>query len=329
VWRLNAAKERRLLRGHGGGIPCLAFNHDSRLMASGSKDCTVRLWDGASGKLLSTFKAAGPVQSLAFSADGGLLALGFWGVENRGIQILEAHTQRLLLSADHDVGQIHALAFFEHDGQQYLAGCGESGFSTWILQKGGSRSGGLVLRSTMHQDAKRCLSLAVGAALDTRWIAWVREDRKIGLWDVKNSCAGKLTAPLMNQGWHGLAFFPEGERLAFVSHTGAAEIWDVAGNKRLFQLGDENQFHAPHIALSKDGAWFAGLLEPDVVSIWSTADRRLLYSFRPEQSTVWSLAWSHSGDRLAVGLSDGGLVVWDIPTIHAELARIGLESPQD
>jgi WD40 repeat protein len=58
------------------------------------------------------------------------------------------------------------------------------------------------------------------------------------------------------------------------------------------------------------------------------SDRKLLYSFRPEQSEVWSLDWSSDGDRLAVGLSDGGLVVWDLPTVEAELARIGLESSQ-
>jgi WD40 repeat protein len=133
----------------------------------------------------------------------------------------------------------------------------------------------------------------------------------------------------MNQGWHGLAFYPDGQRLAFVSNTGAAEIWDVASDKRLFQLGDKNRFHAPHIALNKDGTRFAGLLQSDVVSIWNTSDRKMLYSFRPEQSEVWSLAWSPEGDRLAVGLSDGGLVVWDLPAIETELARIGLKSPED
>ena len=185
------------------------------------------------------------------------------------------------------------------------------------------------MTSTMHQVANRSLSLAVSPGPDPHWIAWVRDDRKIDLWDVQNSRAGKLSAPLMNQGWHGLAFYPDGKRLAFVSHTGAAEIWDVAADKRSFQLGEENQFHAPHIALSKDGTRFAGLLQPDVVSIWDASVRKMLYSFRPEQSEVWSMAWSPKGDQLAVGLSDGGLVLWDLPIIEAELARIGLERPHD
>ena len=329
VWRLDAAKERRVLQGHDGGVPCLAFNGDRSLLVSGSKDRTVRLWNPASGKPLSTFKAAGPVQSLAFSANGRLLAVGFWSGKDRGIQIRDTRTLEVLLSADHDVGEIYGLALFERGGQQYVVACGASGFSTWILEDSGSKAGGLRLRPTVHQEANRCLSLAVSPGPDVRWIAWVRADRKIELWDIQNSHAGKLTAPPMNQGWHGLAFFPDGQRLAFVSHTGAAEIWDVTEDKRSFQLGDENRFHAPHVALSKDGTRFASLLQPDVVSVWSTSDRKMLYSFRPEQSEVWSLAWSPAGDRLAVGLSDGGLVVWDLPTIETELARIGLESRQD
>jgi WD40 repeat protein len=210
-----------------------------------------------------------------------------------------------------------------------VAACGDSGFSTWMLKSSGAKPGGLALIPTTHQEASRCLSLAVSPGPDARWIAWVRNDTKVELWDIQNSCAAKLSAPPMSQGWHGLDFFPDGHRLAFVSHAGTAEIWDVAADKRSFQLGDENPFHAPILALSKDGTRFAGILESDVVSIWNTSNRKMLYAFRPEQSEVWSLAWTPKGDRLAVGLSDGGLVVWDLPAIETELAGIGLEIPQD
>jgi WD40 repeat protein len=327
VWRLDAAKEKQVLLGHAGGIPCLAFNQDSSLLASGSKDRTAGLWDSASGRLLKTFEVAGPVQSVAFSANGRQLAVGFWGKKDPGgIQVLDVRTRRVLVSAEDDVGQINSLAFFEHDGKQYLAGCGDSGFSTWILEADPSKPGGRVLKPTRHKKAERCLFLAVSP--DQRWIAWVRDGKDIALWDIQDSQARELNTPAMNQGWHGLAFYPDG-RLTFVSHTLAVEIWDVEGKRPSSQLGAADQFHAPHIALSKDGSRFAGLLQPDVVSVWSTSDRKMLYSFRPEQSDIWSLAWSHDGNRLAVGLADGGLVVWDLPTIQTELARIGLEKPQD
>ncbi len=45
VWELATAKLRRTLRGHRGPVTALAFAPDSRLLASGSEDTTVLIWD--------------------------------------------------------------------------------------------------------------------------------------------------------------------------------------------------------------------------------------------------------------------------------------------
>ena len=43
------------------------------------------------------------------------------------------------------------------------------------------------------------------------------------------------------------------------------------------------------------------------------------------RSTVWPLAWSPSRDLLTIGLSDGELVIWNVPHIRSQLAQIGLD----
>ena len=128
----------------------------------------------------------------------------------------------------------------------------------------------------------------------------------------------------MNQGWHGLAFDSTSANLVFVSDQGMAEFWDVSRDARSFHLGETGHFKAPQIAVSPDGNWLAGLVAPDVVEVWNIRQRKRVYWFRPERSAVWSLAWSRDNQSLAVGFSDGGLVIWSLSMIRDELQQMGL-----
>jgi WD40 repeat protein len=59
-------------------VASLAFSPDGRTLAAGSAN-TIRLWDFASGKLLSIVTGhSGAIMSVAFSPDGRTLASGSW-----------------------------------------------------------------------------------------------------------------------------------------------------------------------------------------------------------------------------------------------------------
>ena len=63
------------LKGHGKGVTTVAFSRDGKLLASGSTDNTIRIWDVAAKRELRTLAGhTSNVESIDFSPDGRLLA---------------------------------------------------------------------------------------------------------------------------------------------------------------------------------------------------------------------------------------------------------------
>jgi len=67
----------RTLEGHTDWVNSVSFSPDGRLLASGSWDKTIKLWEVATGQEVRTIKGhTSGVLSVAFSPDGRLLASG-------------------------------------------------------------------------------------------------------------------------------------------------------------------------------------------------------------------------------------------------------------
>src|SRR5687767_1828584 len=70
----------RTLEGHQGAVNSVAFNAQGEMLASGSDDRTVKLWETQTGKLLRTIEGhQGVIYSVAFEPQGDTLASGGHG----------------------------------------------------------------------------------------------------------------------------------------------------------------------------------------------------------------------------------------------------------
>ncbi len=82
--------ELRRLSGHTSEVRGLAFSPDGKMIASSStSDGTVKLWEATSGREIRTLRL-GPVDKMAFSSDGGLLAL----CTNEGVDLWDTSNWR-------------------------------------------------------------------------------------------------------------------------------------------------------------------------------------------------------------------------------------------
>ena len=305
------ADEKTVLAGHNGGIPCSVFRPDGRLLATGGKDSEVRFWDTSTGQLVESMPTGEKVQTLAFSADGRQLAVGCMGRTGAPhLRIVDVQSNETIHEAKPAMGNVHSLAWADGNVGQLLAGCGPKGVALWKVLPDKP----LQLERVFELD--RFWSLATILDANGRWMVWTQDDLRPQAWDILRRQEKQLHAPSMLQGWHGVAFLPDGESIIYVTRTGVAEVWNVQDDRHVASFGEPGTFNAPHIALSPDGKWLAALTEPDSVSIWNLPTGEHVYSLRPEAGTVWSLAWDPSSEQLAVGRSDGGLAVWHL--VHSQ-----------
>jgi WD40 repeat protein len=306
IWDLTKADEKTIMTGHNGAIPCAAFHPSDPLLATGGKDDEVRFWNPFTGQQLCSRNVGEAVQTLTFSPDGRLLAVGCMGRAGAPhLRLIDVNSsdKQIIYEAKLAMGQVYSLAWSNTSAGLYLAGCGENGVALWKV------SPRLPVQMTTEFELARNRCLATVANRQLEFLVWAEADNQLKAWDIAAGRDLLLDAPPMNQGWHGLSLLPDDESIIYVSKTGVAEVWNVKRNRRVDSFGAPGMFGAPHIALSPNGMWFAALTL-DTISIWHRPTGKHVYTLRPETGAVWSLAWDPTNEHLAVGRSDGSLAIW-------------------
>jgi hypothetical protein len=285
------------LKAHEDEIDALAVTPDGRLLVSGGKDGTIKLWSLPERALIGVVKdVQEPVYDLAVSPDGGHMAVARSGtVEWRSLP--EGNLVEVL---DLPRNDFTALAL-SSDGQLLAAATTGPGIYVWSLARRGqvavlTGQGAYVASLAMTPDG----SLLISGA----------DDGRIGLWSLPDGTL--LTFLASHSGLiGGLAVHPSGTMVASGAADQEIHLWSLPDGDLLAELGGHEDV-ITDLAITRDGSVLVSCSLDKTVRLWSLPGGESLGVLRPG-GEIYGVDVGPDGTWLASASRNGTLKIWSLP----------------
>ena len=271
LWDLDSGRLRYTLKGHISQVGALAFSLDGKLLASGSSDGSVRLWDTATGEERCILighprpdqkQLRYPVYAVSFSQDSKYLVAG--GLDET-VRLWEVATSKELAQLEHSLPVISI--GFTSNGKCLVSMTDDCVFRIWDLSRriAVKQFGDSHMRSGCSMvlgPEGKCLAVS-GLALGASCI--------VELWNLSTGeRQAVLTADFSFQDspvW-SLAYAADGGTIAGVTSGARIVFWDAhSGNL----LGHRHFSRAGSIAISPDCKTLVSTHSDGTVNVWDFA----------------------------------------------------------
>jgi WD40 repeat protein len=291
VWDTATGQAKFALRGHEGRVVSVAWSADGRHLVSGSRDSTAYIWKATSG-----------TEAFALDDPSGTVSSADWTPD--GCRILTA-------------------------GGTWL----EMGVMDGVVREWDVETGKQLRALEPVQDALYEVAFSPdGQYFLTHEDPCIEGQDVVLVWDYAQ---GKIinTIPVVSREngafVRDAAWSPDGKRIAAVTNTGLAKVYDAFTGQELISFtGHPPGIFLIGLAWSRDGKWIgtAAIANDPRVRIWDaqTGQERMKLE---HQEAANSIAWSPAGDRICTGagsLESGGtdnvIRLWDAKT--GQLQRV-------
>ncbi len=284
--------EKNQLKGHQDSVYSVSFSPDKQLIATASRDGTVKLWTLQGQQQAIIQGHQGAVYALAFSPDGQYLATA----SQDGTAKLWNRQGKLMTTFKGHQGSVYNLNF-SPDGL-YLATSSRDGTGRiWDLK------GGELVVLSGHQKSVDDVSFSP----DGFKIATASRDGTVRIWNLK----GELLLVLAEKGvaFYSISFSPNGQEIAATASDGQVKIWNLQG--QILRTLKGHQDFVNMVSFSPDGKWVATAASDGTSKLWNRQGRELL-TLKGHQEAVYDVAWSPDSQLLVTASGDGTVKLWEV-----------------
>ncbi len=292
-------QQHNRLDGHQATVITTDFSPDGQIIATGSVDMTVKLWN-RDGSLRATLDAEqGQVRGVKFSPDGQWLA----SAGDDGTIKIWTLSGALHQTMKTDINGLWDLAFKPMTGSAsevptlVIAGLSSDQAEIWTI------------------DGQRLNTIdANGQPFGIRTVAYSPEgdrivlggnDGTVTLWTPEGQRLQTLKGH--QEAIHALAFSPDGERLVSGDTNKTIKLWNRSG--QLLSTLEHHTSGIEGLAFSPDGQYFVSGSLDKTLALWSR-EGLLLRTFKGHQASIWDVAFSPDGTTIVSGGADNALLLW-------------------
>ncbi len=301
VWLYDVVTLRELaLLAHTDQVTSVAFSLDGTMLASGTGDGTVKLWNVEAGQNIATFAGhAGSVESIALSPDGKTLATGS-GVWDGTVKLWDVTTGRTIATLKGHTGFIESVAF-SPDGKILASGAWDGTVKLWNV---GTRQN--IATFAGHAGSVESIALSP----DGITLASGSGDGTVKLWDMAMR-TNIATFAGHRAGVKSVAFSPDGTMLASGSEDNTIKLWDPVMRTNIATLVRHTDA-VNFVDFSPNGTILVSGSEDNTVNLWDVVTQNIT-TLEGHMGSINSLMFSPDGTTLASG-SRNGTVIWDVAT---------------
>ncbi|GAK58061.1 WD-40 repeat protein [Candidatus Vecturithrix granuli] len=329
--------EKNRLAGHVHDVSSVDFSPDGNLLASGSYDGNIKLWNVRDGHEIATLRGhSESVISVTFSPDGSLLASGdyngeikLWNVKGRD------EIMSFVCSSEHDFEdnnmkfvlpfrgpeldktmEVAGLVFssepgalqyhgtkvvFSPDGKILIGSCG-SDIKLWTTNNGHE----IITLQGHSGDVNNIVLNPKGTILAS--IANLYDSSEMKLWNIEN---GDEVGNLQDKiGFTSLSFNPDGTLLVTGTIGGSIIFWDLENGRASFVLHHPEEVTS--LAFNPDGKLLASGSTDRTIKLWNVIERREVKTLKGHLDRVTSIRFNLEGSILASASADRIVKLWNI-----------------